>query len=316
MQGKRIIAVVGATGAQGGSLVRAILNDPEGGYSVRALTRNPSSPKAQELAQQGAAVVQADLDDPGSLTRAFDGAYGAFCVTNFWEHFSPERETAQAANMAAAAKAAGLRHVIWSTLEDTRKWVPLEDNRMPTLMGQYKVPHFDAKGQADRFFIEAGLPVTLLLTSFYFENFIYFGMGPRRTPNGKLVIAFPMGNEKLPGIAVEDIGKCAYGISRSGSKFAGKTVGVAAEHLTGAEMAAALSRALGAEVVYEAMDPEAYRNLGLPGAQDIGNMFQFNRDFSADFCEARSIELSRRLNPSLQTFDAWLEVNKSRIPIA
>lgn len=316
MQGKRIIAVVGATGAQGGGLVRAILNDPEGGYSVRALTRNPSSPKAQELAQQGAAVLQADLDDPGSLTRAFDGAYGAFCVTNFWEHFSPERETAQAANMAAAAKTAGLRHVIWSTLEDTRKWVPLEDNRMPTLMGQYKVPHFDAKGQADRFFIEAALPVTFLLTSFYFENFIYFGMGPRRTPNGKLVIAFPMGNEKLPGIAVEDIGKCAYGVFRNGFEFAGKTVGVAAEHLTGAEMAAALSRALGAEVVYKAMDPEAYRNLGFPGAQDIANMFQFNHDFSTDFCKARNIELSRRLNPSLQTFDAWLEVNKSRIPIA
>lgn len=316
MQGRRIIAVVGATGAQGGGLVRAILSDPAGGYSVRALTRKPSSAKAQQLAQLEAEVVQADLDDPASFIQAFDGAYGAFCVTNFWEHFSPERETAQAANMAAAAKAAGLHHVIWSTLEETRKWIPLEDNRMPTLLGKYKVPHFDAKGEADRYFLEAGLPVTFLRTSFYFENFIYFGMGPRRTPNGKLVIAFPMGNEKLPGIAVEDIGKCAYGIFRSGSEFAGKTVGVAAEHLTGAEMAAALSRALGAEVVYEAMDPEAYRNLGFPGAQDIGNMFQFNRDFSADFCKARSIELSRRLNPSLQTFDAWLEVNKSRIPIA
>jgi uncharacterized protein YbjT (DUF2867 family) len=316
MQDRRVIAIVGATGAQGGGLARAILNDPESGYAVRALTRKPSSPKAQELSQLGAEVVQADLDDPASLVRAFDGAYGAFCVTNFWEHFSPERETAQAANMAAAAKSAGLRHVIWSTLEDTRKWVPLEDNRMPTLMGKYKVPHFDAKGEADRFFVEAGLPVTFLLTSFYFENFISFGMGPRRTPSGKLAIAFPMGSEKLPGIAVEDIGKCAYGIFRSGPEFAGKRVGVAAEHLSGAEMAAALSRALGAEVVYEAMDPEVYRGLGFPGAQDIGNMFQFNRDFAQDFCKARSIELSRRLNPSLQTFDAWLELNKSRIPIA
>ncbi|MCL6544744.1 MAG: NmrA/HSCARG family protein [Bryobacteraceae bacterium] len=316
MQHKRIVAVVGATGAQGGGLARAILNDPEGGFAVRALTRKPSSPKAQELAQLGAEVVQADLDDPASLRRAFDGAYGAFCVTNFWEHFSPQRETAQAANMAAAAKSVGLHHVIWSTLEDTRRWIPLEDNRMPTLMGKYKVPHFDAKGEADRFFLEAGLPVTLLLTSFYFENFIYFGMGPRRTPNGKLVIAFPMGSEKLPGIAVEDIGKCAYGIFRSGAEFKGKTVGVAAEHLSGAEMAAALSRALGTEVVYEALEPEAYRNLGFPGAQDLGNMFQFNWEFAEDFCKARSIELSRRLNPSLQTFDAWLELNKSRIPIA
>jgi len=315
MQNKLILAVVGATGAQGGGLARAILDDAESGFAVRALTRKPSGPKAQELAQRGAEVVQADLDDPASLERAFDGAYGAFCVTNFWEHFSPERETAQAANMAKAANAAGLRHVIWSTLEDTRQWVPLEDDRLPTLMGKYKVPHFDAKGEADRFFVEAGLPVTFLLTSFYFENFIHSGAGPRRNAAGKLAVAFPMGDKKMPGIAVDDIGKCAYGIFRNGPEFIGKTVGVAAEHLNGAEMAAALSRALGTEVVYEAVDPEVYRGLGFPGAQDLGNMFQFNRDFAEYFCQARSVEISRRLNGFLQSFDQWLAVHKSQIPV-
>ena len=315
MRNKMILAVVGATGAQGGGLARAVLNDSEGRFAVRALTRKPSSPRALELAQLGAEVVQADLDDPTSLERAFDSAYGAFCVTNFWEHFSPERETAQAANMAKAAKAAGLWHVIWSTLEDTRQWVPFEDDRLPTLMGKFKVPHFDAKGEADRFFDEAGLPVTFLLTSFYFENFIYFGAGPRKNPAGKLAIAFPMGDKKLPSIAVDDIGRCAYGIFRSGAEFIGKTVGVAAEHLSGAEMAAALSRALGTEVVYEAMDPEVYRGLGFPGAEDLGNMFQFTRDFAEDFCQARNIELSRRLNGSLQSFDEWLAVHKSQIPV-
>lgn len=315
MHHTKIIAVIGATGAQGGGLARAILNDPGSGFAVRAVTRNPSGPKAASLRELGAEVVQADLDDPASLARAFDGAWGAFCVTNFWEHLSPQRETAQAANMARAAKAAGLQHVIWSTLEDTRKWVPLGDNRMPTLMGNYKVPHFDAKGEADHFFLEAGLPVTFLLTSFYFDNFIHFGMGPRRNPAGKLAISLPIGESRLPGIAVEDIGKCALGIFRAGPEFIGRTAGVAAEHLTGAEMAAAFSRTLGEEVVYEAMDPGVYRNLGFPGAQDLGNMFQFNRDFADDFCAARSPELSRRLNPDMQSFAQWLESNKQRIPL-
>src|SRR5919107_2439820 len=171
---KKIIAVVGATGAQGGALARAILADPKGGFAVRALTRKTDSDKARKLAAAGAEVVAADLDDQASLERAFAGAYGAFCITNFWEHFSAEKEIAQAGNMARAAKAAGLQHVIWSTLEDTRKWVPLSDDRMPTLGGKYKVPHFDAKGEADDAFRRAGVPTTFLQTSFYWDNLVYF----------------------------------------------------------------------------------------------------------------------------------------------
>ena len=125
------------------------------------------------------------MDDAASLERAFAGAYGAFCVTFYWDHFSPEKELAHAAAMVQAAKGAKLQHVIWSTLEDTRQWVPLSDNRMPTLMGKYKVPHFDAKGEANHLFTDAGLPVTLLQTSFYWDNFIYFGMGPKKGPDGK-----------------------------------------------------------------------------------------------------------------------------------
>ncbi|MCL5103558.1 MAG: NmrA/HSCARG family protein [Armatimonadetes bacterium] len=314
MADKKIIAVVGATGAQGGGLVRAILNDPSGGFAVRAITRDASSEKARELAKLGA-VVSADVDDESSLRRAFEGAYGAYCVTFFWAHFSPEKELAEAANMARAAKAAGVRHVIWSTLEDTRKWVPLEDNRMPTLMGKYKVPHFDAKGEADHIFTDLGLPVTLLLTSFYWDNFIYFGSGPKRGPDGKLAITFPMDDKKLPGIAAEDIGKCAYGIFKRGGEFIGKTIGIAGEHLTGGQMAAKLSKALGEEVRYNAVPPEVYRGLGFPGAEDLGNMFQFKRDFNDYFCGVRDINLARELNPKLQTFDDWLKRNAGLIPI-
>ena len=315
MAKKKIIAVVGATGTQGGGLARAILNDPDSPFQVRALTRNARSERATELARLGAEVVEADLDDVESLKRAFGGAYGAYCVTNYWEYFSPERELAQAANLAEAAKEADLAHVIWSTLEDTRNWVPLSDDRMPTLNGTYKVPHFDAKGEANQKFIDRGVPTTFLLTSFYWDNLVYFGMGPKRGPDGVLAITMPMGDQRLPGIAAEDIGKCAYGIFKQGQGYTGKTVGIAGGHLTGEEMAAALSKALGQEVRYNDVPPEVFRSFDFPGADDLGNMFQFKRDFNEYFCGVRNLDESRALNPSLQSFEEWLDRNKERIPL-
>jgi uncharacterized protein YbjT (DUF2867 family) len=315
MSGTKLIAIVGATGGQGGGLARAILADPTGGFAVRALTRDPSSEKATALAAHGAEVVQADIDDEASVGSAFDGAYGAFCVTNFWEHFSGEKEIVQAGNMARAAKSAGLKHVIWSTFEDSRKWIPLTDDRMPTLQGRFKVAHFDAKSEADHLFTDLGVPTTLMLTSAYWENFIYFGWGPQRGEDGVLAVTFPMGDKKLPSIAVEDIGKFAYGIFKAGDEFIGATVGVAGEHLTGAEIATSLTKALGEEVRYNDVPADVYRSFGFPGADDVGNMFQFKRDCNDDYCGARSLEVSRRLNPELQTLDTWLTNNVSRIPI-
>lgn len=313
---KKILAVVGATGAQGGGLVRAVLADPGGEFAVRALTRNADSDKAKALAAAGAQVAAADLDDPESLRRAFRGAHGAFCVTAFWEHFSPEKELAQAKAMAQAAKAEGVAHVIWSTLEDTRKWAPLDDPRIPTLHGKYKVPHFDAKGEADGFFKAAGVPTTFLLTSFYWENFIHFGMNPKPDPDGTLAFVLPMDDAKLPGIAVDDIGKCALGIFRKGPSLAGKYVGIAGDHLSGAEMAAAMTKTFGKTVRCNPVPPEVYRTFGFPGADDLGNMFQVKRDFNAAFMGARKLETARELNPRMLTFAQWLAVNKDRIPLA
>ena len=314
MAEKKIIAVVGATGNQGGGLVRAILGDTSGAFAVRALTRNVESEKAMELAKLGCEVVQADLDVAGSLKTAFDGVFGAFCVTFFWEHFVPEKELVQAAAMAQAAKQAGLKHVVWSTLEDTRRFVPLTDDRMPTLNERYKVPHFDAKAEANRAFAQFGVPVTYMLTSFYWENLLYLGMGPRKGKDGKLELTLPMGDKRLPGIAAEDIGRCAYSIFRAGFDLLGKTVGFAGDHLTGAQMAAAIAKELGEPVSYNPMTPAQFRALKTPGAEEFGNMFQVMQEFESDFCAARNLESARTLNPSLQTFGGWLARNKDRIP--
>ena len=216
--------------------------------------------------------------------------------------------------MAAAARHAGVQHIIWSTLEDTRRWMALDDDRMPTIMRKYKVPHFDGKGEANQLFIDAGVPTTFLLTSFYWDNLIHFGMGPRRGGDGRLRITFPMGDQKLPGIAVRDIGGSVYQIFKRGGAFIGQTVGIAGEHLTGAEMAAGLTRALGEDVHYDAVSPATYRSLGFPGAADLANMFQFKRDFNELFCGTRDVALTRQLNPSLLTFDQWLAQHKTQIP--
>jgi uncharacterized protein YbjT (DUF2867 family) len=313
MSDKKIIAVVGATGAQGGGLVRAITSDKDGPFVARAITRDVNSEKARALAALGAEVVAGDVDDAESLRRAFDGAYGAYCVTFFWNHFSPATELAQARAMAEAARDAGVTHVIWSTLEDTRKWVPLSDDRMPTLMGHYKVPHFDAKGEADQIFTDLGVPTTFLATSFYWDNFIGFGMAPTRGADGKLAITLPIGEAKLPGIAAEDIGRSAYGIFKKGPELIGKRIGIAGEHLSGAEMAGAFSNLLGEEVRYNAIEPSVYRGFGFPGSDDLGNMFQFKRDFEADFRAARPVDETRALNPQLLRFSEWLAANRERI---
>jgi uncharacterized protein YbjT (DUF2867 family) len=314
MEKRKIIAVVGATGAQGGGLARAILADPDGGFACRAITRDAGKDQAKALASRGAEVVTADLDDVESLKRAFAGAYAAYCVTNFWEHFSAEKEKTQAGNLAEAAKAAGVKQVIWSTLEDTRKFMAPGDTRMPMLQEKYRVPHFDAKAEADAFF--AGLPVTFLMASYYWDNILTPGSGPRKGEDGQYSWTLPMGSKRLAGIAVEDIGKVAYGIFKAGPRYIGKTVGIAGEHLTLDQMCRKLSKALGVEIKYNAVEPAVFRGFGFPGAEEFGNMFQVYRDFEPEVLAARSVEVTRSLDPSLQTFDEWLVRNGSRIPLA
>jgi uncharacterized protein YbjT (DUF2867 family) len=303
---KRIIAVIGATGSQGGSVARAILHDRAADFCVRAITRNPAGERAQALTRLGADVVHADADDVGSLKQAFAGAYGAYCMTDFWGHSDPDREHEQGLAIAEAARCAGLQHAIWSTLEDTRRFMPPPDARMPTLHGKYKVPHFDAKGATDEAFERLGVPTTYFLTSFYWENFLNFpGMGLRKDEHGELMLAMPLGDKRLPGIAVDDIGACALGVFKQ-TCSTGQRVGVAGEHLTGAQMAAGLAKALGRPVRYVDVDPAVYRTWDFQGAAELSNMIQFKRDFESVFCGSRSVERSRQLNPQLQTFDQWL----------
>jgi uncharacterized protein YbjT (DUF2867 family) len=315
---KKIIAVVGATGAQGGGLVRAILADRSGQFAVRALTRDAGSDRAKELAAQGVDVVEADLDDEASLRKAFAGAYGAYVVTNFWEQRAPEQqrvrpaaqmELEQAGNAARAARDAGLRHVIWSTLADTRPYFSDHDQQATAVKGEYKVPHADAKAEANRFFIESGVPTTFMQANVYFEAF-HDVFAPRRNEQGDLVLSLGFGDARVPAQAADDIGRTAYGVFRAGDAMIGRTVSVAGSVLTGRQYAQALSAALGEPVTYQPVDPDAIRTAGFPGAEELANMLAYFITAEKDIVDLIDEDLLRRLNPQLQPFNAWLELRR------
>jgi uncharacterized protein YbjT (DUF2867 family) len=309
MNDKKIIAVAGATGAQGGSAATAILADPDSPFAVRALTRNPDSAAARALADQGAQVVRADFTDESSVRAAFEGAYGAFLVTNFWAHGSAEQETQEIANLASAAKAAGLRHVVWSTLEDTRDLLPVEDERMPLLQEKYNVPHFDAKGEGNKLFAGAGVPTTFLNTTFFFQGFIQ-GMGPQRGADGALTLSLPFEDGKLlAGVDVNDIGRTAYAILNEGARHLGHTIGLAGDHLTGAQYAEILGDVIGEPVTFQPVPYDVFRGLDIPAADEIANMFQYYGDFDQQFTGARDLDRIRALNPALKDFRTWATDN-------
>lgn len=287
-----VIAVFGATGAQGGGLARALLRDPWRRFSVRALTRQPGARAARALAQAGADVVVADLDRPGTLAPALAGADGVFAVTDFWEHFSPERELRQAAQLAGAAARAGVRHVIWSTQEDTRGGAD-----------PWRVPPMDAKGQADAFF--RPLPTTYVLPSFYWDNLIHFGLHPQRDARGVLRWALPMGAARLCGIAAEDIGQCVAALFVRREGVLGERVGLAAEQLTGDEMAEVLARVLGEPVHYQPVAPEVFGRQPFPGAAEMAAMFAYQQAREAEYAAARDPAVARALHPGVQGFAPW-----------
>ncbi|WP_133916575.1 NmrA/HSCARG family protein [Streptomyces sp. NBC_00582] len=311
MSENKVIAVVGATGAQGGSLVEAILEHPGSGLTVRALTRNPDSEKAKALASRGIEVVRGDADDPGSLESAFTGAHGAFLVTNFNEHGDAARETAQAKAMADAVKKAGVRHVVWSTLEDTRGLIADDDPRFVKLEGGRYLLNSDSKGEADGYFRELGVPTTFMRTCFFWEN-LFGPMFLRRGDDGALLLTIAIGDALLPGVSVKNIGRFAFGIFTH-PEFIGRTVGVANAHLTGADMADTLARLLGEEVRYEPYTLDALRALDMPMADTFANLMQFKQAFNAEYVGARDLDVVRVLNPEVETFDQWVSEHKDQL---
>ena len=288
--------VCGITGAQGGAVAQQLLNN---NLPVVGLTRNPGSNKAQVFVDQGAIIKQGDFDQPETLEGVFDGCKAVFVVTNFWEHMDPKREYQQAVNIIDSCVRSNVNHIVWSTLENTLAYT---DN-IP-MLGQYKVPHFDEKARVSNYLKQLNIHQTHLYTSFFNENLT--GMMKLTPDNNNIrTLCLPMGDCKLPVVAVEDIGKMAVHVMLN--NILGD-VGVASEHLTGSEIAQCLSRALNSEVRYVSVPAQTYRNFGFPGCQDLANMFEFKQIHNAQFCQQRNMQnVGRMINPI--SFEEWCRVN-------
>jgi uncharacterized protein YbjT (DUF2867 family) len=177
---KQVVAVLGGTGLQGGGVVDALMG--AGKFAVRVASRNPASDAARALAARGVEVIKADLLDPRSLRSAFEGAYGAFVVTNFWDPAQMPRETEIGTAAVQAARTAGVKHLIWSTLADCEKLTG----------GRLKVVHFTGKARVDAAVRAAGFPrYTFVMAPMYFQNFLTM-MTPQPLPNGGRGWAVPI----------------------------------------------------------------------------------------------------------------------------
>ncbi|XP_020743970.2 nmrA-like family domain-containing protein 1 [Odocoileus virginianus] len=296
MTNKKIIAVFGATGAQGGSVARAMLESKK--YVVRALTRDVTQPKAQVLQDLGAEVVKGDLNDKASVEAALKGAYGAFLVTNTWEHFSKEKEVCQGKVVADVAKSQGLKHVVYSGLENVTRLTN----------GKLEVLHFDGKGEVEEYFWSIGVPMTSIRVAAYFENFLGPFKPVKASDGDYYTLALPMGDVPMDGISVADIGAIVCSIFNSPEEFVGKAVGLSAEALTVPQYADILSKGLGKEVRDAKITPEAYEKLKFPAAKEIANMCRFYQ-MKPD----RDIKLTHRLNPKVKSFSQFISENQAAL---
>ncbi len=290
---KRSVLVTGATGAQGGSVAKALLNS--GQYNVRGLTRNASSEKSKALAKAGAEMVEGTMDDIESLTKAMEGCYGVFGVTNFWEHF--EKEFYQGKNLVDTVHRSNIDHFVFSTLSSYKK----------LSNGELSVPHCDIKAELEEYSRSLGLKATYVHVAFYFENFLSY-FPPQKREDGNYHFGFPQGDTPLSMISVEDLGRAVLSILNNPDKYIGRTVGVIAEDDPCTVYADTMSKVLAEKVVYDYIPREVFASFGFPGAEELANMFDCQRRFVLQ--RKGEMQESYELNPKMQRFEKWLQNHK------
>ncbi|MFP4163821.1 MAG: NmrA/HSCARG family protein, partial [Chitinispirillaceae bacterium] len=271
----KTILVTGATGHQGGTVVRHLLKD---GWKVRALTRHPEHPQAKELGSIGAQVVQGDLDIPLSLQEPLQGCYGVFSVQQPWEH-GPDDEIKQGIALVDAAKGANVKHFVYSSMAGAEK--------------SPGVPHMDSKSRVEEYLRNSGLDYTIFRPVWFMEDLF-----SRKDSiyNGKLRLPLKF-EVPLQVIAVDDIGKFVTMAFENPENWAKKELDIAGDELTGAEMAQILGDFIGRRVSYEEEPLEEVREY----SSDAAMMYDWLnlRGFSADIAQVRDFL------PELKTFEDW-----------
>jgi uncharacterized protein YbjT (DUF2867 family) len=287
------ILVTGATGLQGGSVARHLLE--QGRFRVRAFTRNPAGQKADALRRSGAEVVAGTMADPDSLRAAMTGCYGVFGVTNYWEAFDKELDLGK--NLIDAVAASGIEHFVFSSLPHAYQMSG----------GELSVPHFDIKAKLAEYANKLGLPMTQVQVAFYYENFLNVSV-PRKQEDGTYTFGFPQGDTNLSGGVVSDTGGVVAQVFADRERFLGRTIGIVGEDMPPAHYAQILSKVLHKPVVYRHVPRHIFASLGFPGAEDLANMFDFNRRYILS--RQGDMDESKRLYPGMQRFEAWAAANR------
>lgn len=285
-----VAVVIGATGAQGGSVARALLAN--GGYAVRAITRRPQSPAAQALRDAGAYVLPGDLSEKATLHDLMAGARAVFGVTNFWEHFAGEY--VQGRNLIEVlANSTTLEHLVFST----------QPFVLRATAGLLSVPQFDIKAQLEHEARDLGLPATFVHLSFYYENFqrLY---PAHEAHDGARVFTYPQGDAPLAAVSVDELGGVVSGILARRREYLGRTVAIAGDEQPMAAYAQSMTDALGRTFRFEDISARDFSALGFPGSEEVAAMFDYYKRFAPT--RRNAIAECRALAGGMKTFAQWL----------
>ena len=278
LENERTVLVTGATGTQGGAVARNLLDR---GWKVRALTRNNESDKALELKSLGAEVFKGDLNDPDSLKEPLDGVYGVFSVQNFWEAGN-EGEIALGKTLAIAAKEAGVKHLVYSSVGSADK--------------NTKINHFDSKFEIEKFIRSIDIPYTILRPVSFMDNFF---MMKEQIDEGNLINAI-LPEVPLQMIASNDIGIFAAKVFDNPKKYIGRAIDIAGDSITMPESAKLLSERIGKTIDYTALSMEDFRSA--MGDEYATMVDWFNKvGYSVDI-----EDLERSNNIRMKRFNEWL----------
>jgi uncharacterized protein YbjT (DUF2867 family) len=289
--------VFGATGRQGGSVIRHLLKEKE--FKVKGFSRSNEQKEFNEKCE----LIRGDLlggDAKKLIVDALKGVEMVYAVTDFWDDpKNPDAELKQGRVIMDACKEAKVKHVIFSGLENTKDMSK----------GSVECECCDKKFEILEYAKSLGLPVTEIRLSFYMENFIH-RLTPSKREDGTIVFdKIPIEDKKLDLICAEDVGGIVKSIFKNRDQFVGKTVRVAGDQLSGKEIADVYSRVTGDKAVYEPLPLENFKQK-IEYGEIIAKMFKFYQDFSG---KLRDIEDTKKLFPEVKTFEQWLRDTKWKV---
>ncbi|XP_072050144.1 nmrA-like family domain-containing protein 1 [Amphiura filiformis] len=296
----KVIVVFGATGMQGGGVAQGLLKNKN--FEVRAVTRNPQSDKAKALEKQGAKLVEGNLNDPESLANILPGSHGVFLVTSFYELRDSNKELQQGKNVVDACKAAGVKHMIFSGVDD-----------VTSITGK-ACPSADSKFAIENYMFASGVPSTAVRYPFYADNYLDPSkVMAKKDDKGTFVIGLPMEGKKQDLLSISSAGNAVAAIFAAPDTYIGKTVGLNGDRKTIPECAEILCKHL-APKTFKAgeVTAEQLGNFGFPGAGRVEALFTF---FQRDDL-IYNVEFTKQLDPSNMSFEDWVKANKDALNAA